>query len=238
MRRLMLGLAFALIAGTFVTAAGAQDAAKEAAGQEPAQVQQQSPVPADGPVRGGPGRQAMAACRGDMQTLCGAVERGGGRKIACLKENQAKLSPGCQAAIQAVLDKAGGGRAGTAGAAGTNAAGAGAAGAGALSHAAVRQACQSDQATLCAGVAKGEGRIAKCMKDNADKLSPGCQAAMGERKTKMQMLRKDVRAACASDSQTLCGPGVKGHTAMQCLREKEAQVSPGCRQVLASLPKR
>ena len=35
------------------------------------------------------GMAALDACRGDMKTLCGGVARGGGRKFACLKDNQA-----------------------------------------------------------------------------------------------------------------------------------------------------
>jgi hypothetical protein len=48
------------------------------------------------------GRAAMGACRTDMQTLCGTVERGKGKKLACLIENRAKASPECQTAITAV----------------------------------------------------------------------------------------------------------------------------------------
>ncbi|MGE5513431.1 MAG: hypothetical protein ACM31O_19550 [Bacteroidota bacterium] len=34
-----------------------------------------------------------------MVSLCQNVERGGGRRIACLKENQAKLSSACAEAL-------------------------------------------------------------------------------------------------------------------------------------------
>lgn len=193
----------------------------------------QTTAPADGPVRDGPGRQALAACRGDMQTLCGGIERGGGRKIACLKENQAKLSPGCQAAISTVLARFGAGRATTAAALPPLAASGGAP----TANGDVRQACHADIATVCAGVEKGGGRIGKCLKDNAGKLSPGCQAAIADRKNKMQVLKKAAKAACAADSHTLCGTGVNGHAERQCLHQKEAQLSNGCRQALAALPK-
>ena len=160
------------------------------------------------------GRQALAACRGDMATLCGNVEKGGGRKLQCLKDNQAKLSAGCQAAIQGVLAK----NTGDAGKAGK-----------------LKQACSADTATFCAGVEKGGGRIAKCLKDNAAKLSPSCQAAFQERQG-MQLLKKNAKHACAADKQALCGSAEKGRAAVQCLREKQAQASPGCQQALASLP--
>ena len=44
----------------------------------------------------------MAACRDDADSLCQNVERGGGRRTACLKDNQAKLSPGCASALSSV----------------------------------------------------------------------------------------------------------------------------------------
>ena len=170
-----------------------------------------------------------------MQTLCGSVERGGGRKIACLKENQAKLSPGCQAAITTVLSKYG--AAPVPAAAPASAPVPAAAPATSAAAANVHQACHADIAAVCAGVDKSNGGIGKCLKDNAAKLSPGCQAAIADRKAKMQVLRQQAKAACATDSQTLCGAGAKGHAALQCLREKESQLSAGCREVLASLPK-
>lgn len=39
------------------------------------------------------------ACRSDLQSLCSGVQPGGGRLLACLKANQARLAPDCQAAL-------------------------------------------------------------------------------------------------------------------------------------------
>jgi hypothetical protein len=44
-----------------------------------------------------------------------------------------------------------------------------------------REACAEDYKRLCAGVARGGGRIRKCMTDNAEKLSPACRAALATR---------------------------------------------------------
>lgn len=41
----------------------------------------------------------VAACRSDARTLCGGVQPGGGRVLACLKSSAGQLSPGCQAAL-------------------------------------------------------------------------------------------------------------------------------------------
>ncbi len=53
-----------------------------------------------GPAGGRGG--AMKACKADVQTYCGGVEKGGGRIKACMKEHVASLSPGCKSALQAM----------------------------------------------------------------------------------------------------------------------------------------
>jgi hypothetical protein len=42
----------------------------------------------------------MNACGGDTQQYCKDVKRGHGRVLRCLKDNEAKLSEGCRAAMQ------------------------------------------------------------------------------------------------------------------------------------------
>ena len=42
----------------------------------------------------------------------------------------------------------------------------------------VGKACKEDIKTLCEGVKAGEGRIAACLKQKADKVSDGCKAAI------------------------------------------------------------
>src|SRR5215831_9276231 len=41
----------------------------------------------------------------------------------------------------------------------------------------IPEACQSDAATLCPGMAPGDGKFGKCMKEHRDKVSEGCKAA-------------------------------------------------------------
>ena len=42
---------------------------------------------------------AKQACRADYQTFCSGTQPGGGRVLACLKQNFSKLSPNCQTAL-------------------------------------------------------------------------------------------------------------------------------------------
>ena len=41
----------------------------------------------------------------------------------------------------------------------------------------IPEACQNDAATLCPGMAPGDGKFGKCMKEHRDKVSEGCKAA-------------------------------------------------------------
>lgn len=44
-------------------------------------------------------QKRFEACRDDLKTYCASVEKGGGRKVKCLKENEAKLSASCKATL-------------------------------------------------------------------------------------------------------------------------------------------
>lgn len=44
---------------------------------------------------------------------------------------------------------------------------------------AVARACRADLNTYCDGVERGDGRIAACLRDNAEKLSSPCRSALG-----------------------------------------------------------
>ena len=45
------------------------------------------------------GAELKKDCKEDAQQFCKDVQAGGGRIIRCLKENQSKLSKGCQDAL-------------------------------------------------------------------------------------------------------------------------------------------
>lgn len=91
----------------------------------------------------------MAACRTDVATFCSSAEKGPGR-TRCLRENQAKLSPGCQAVLGERVQQA----------------------------QALREACKSDRESLCSSVQRGGGRMMQCLRDNREKLSAACGAAL------------------------------------------------------------
>ena len=40
------------------------------------------------------------------------------------------------------------------------------------------EACKSDASSLCPGMAPGDGKLHKCMKEHRDKVSAGCRTAI------------------------------------------------------------
>jgi hypothetical protein len=71
-------------------------------GHPPAAGSQQAPPPMGSPPRMSM-RQEMAmmrqSCGGDYRAYCRGVQPGGGRAIACLSENEGRLSPTCKGAL-------------------------------------------------------------------------------------------------------------------------------------------
>lgn len=84
--------------------------------------------------------------------------------------------------------------------------------------------CAKDRETYCAGVERGEGRIMKCMEENADKLSPECK----EFRAKAKEDFKEVAAACHEDAEKLCA-GKQKKALARCLRQNKEKLSDGCK---------
>ncbi len=206
-------------------------------------------------------RGAMAACRTDAATFCQSVEAGGGRRIACLKENRAKLSPDCAAAVDArsaVRDERRAAGLGVGAANQSNAAVGAPAGSPPVPSAPVLSgpqaqapatpaalaekqtgrariaACRADVATHCQTADKGGGRM-KCLMQNEAKLSPDCKAAIGEIASRGQALRQ----ACRADAQSLCANVERsGGKIVKCLKDNQAKLSPTCGQAIDAMPAR
>ena len=90
-------------------------------------------------------------------------------------------------------------------------------------------ACQPDVEKLCKDVKPGEGRIARCLKQNEANLSPACKDAMAQARQKMQALRD----ACGADAKQYCKGVRHGHgRILTCLKQNEAKLSEGCRAAM------
>lgn len=90
--------------------------------------------------------------------------------------------------------------------------------------------CADDAAKLCKDVQKGGGRIAKCLKEHKDELSPACKENIAKAREEI----KEAKDACHDDVQKVCKdvqPG--GGRIVQCLKQHEGELSPACKEHLA-----
>jgi hypothetical protein len=87
------------------------------------------------------------ACREEIAQYCQGVKPGGGRILSCLKEHENELSPTCREKLAAIENL--------------------------LKEA--KQTCAADIERFCKGVQSGEGRIAKCLKEHVEEISPECR---------------------------------------------------------------
>jgi hypothetical protein len=95
-------------------------------------------------------QSAPQACTGDIAAYCKGVPQGEGRVAACLRENQAKLSPACRQGLasMSVLLKE------------------------------VVVACEDDLHRYCAGAAPGTAK--ECLRTNFRALPMGCKRELFE----------------------------------------------------------
>jgi hypothetical protein len=137
-----------------------------------------------------------AACRSDFMANCSGVQPGGKEAFACLLQNDAKLSPSCQAAVNAASPKPAEPAAAAAPAPAAPAQAETAPPAAKVERAppgiqvapaeaqndelkTVQQACTlNDFVAHCSWIAPNNPEILQCLKANAADLSPNCQAAV------------------------------------------------------------
>jgi outer membrane biosynthesis protein TonB len=137
-----------------------------------------------------------AACRSDFIANCSGVQPGGREAFECLLQNDAKLSPSCQAAVNAAAPKAAEPAAPAAPADAAPAQSETAPPAAKVERAppgiqvapaeapneqvkTVQQACTlNDFVSHCSWIAPNNPEILQCLKANAADLSPNCQAAV------------------------------------------------------------
>jgi hypothetical protein len=165
-------------AATTPAATNAKPAAAPAAGAAPT-------AAASTPAKQPSSAQVAAvrtACQSDYPKVCAGVPPGGAPALQCLDKNKAKVSAGCQQAVNAAT----GGTAApvTGGAAPTAAAAPAAAPVSPLvlrkmlpreELFVTRSACAADISTLCQGVVPGGGRIMQCLSVRSASLSPACR---------------------------------------------------------------
>jgi hypothetical protein len=81
--------------------------------------------------------------------------------------------------------------------------------------------CAGDIERFCGNIQPGMGRIADCLKQNEDQLSPECK-------------QQHLSEVCADDSVRYCGKYLQppGEGLLNCLKLNATSLSPACREKL------
>ena len=104
-----------------------------------------------------PVEAALEACKPEIETFCSQVTPGQGRLLACFVAHEDKLSGQCGWALYEAMDALEGFM-------------------DAVTY--LAESCWDDIIEHCAEVEMGEGRIATCLLESQDKVTPECQQAM------------------------------------------------------------
>jgi hypothetical protein len=95
--------------------------------------------------------------------------------------------------------------------------------------------CADDVAKYCKDVKPGDGRIARCLKENEKQLSPACKSSIEDTKKRV----KEAHQACEADAQKFCKDVKPGQgRIVKCLREHEKELSAACKAKMAEPKKR
>ena len=86
-------------------------------------------------------------CSEEITKYCKGVKPGGGRLLVCLKEHEKDLTPTCSGKVAEIEKR--------------------------LEEA--KQICAEDTEKFCKGIQPGEGRIAKCLNEHIEEISPACR---------------------------------------------------------------
>ena len=90
--------------------------------------------------------------------------------------------------------------------------------------------CMDDAKRLCPDVQPGQGRVAACLKQHKDELSPGCKANISKFREGAQSCQADVERLCPGTK-----PGPERHA---CMQQHKDDVSPECREFFARMMER
>jgi hypothetical protein len=96
----------------------------------------------------------------------------------------------------------------------------------------VEDACAADIEELCGEITPGEGRVALCMKANADQLSRRCRFTLFRVSRQIGETVSNIADECLSGIKAQCGNAQK---IGECAEQKSASVSPACYAVVAAL---
>ena len=182
------------------------------------------------PVAAQPSQEQQSAirssCRSDYMSNCSSVKPGGIEALQCLQRNVAKLSPGCQSAVNAVSPPP---------APAQQATTAPAAAPATQPPAAARPAATALPAPAAAAPPSAPAPSAQPPVRAATAPAAAAAPPAAVRQPTPQQ-QAAIRQSCQSDFMSRCSgvqPG--GADALRCLQRNSAQLSPNCRTAVAAL---
>ena len=106
----------------------------------------------------------------------------------------------------------------------------------------VLQACADDVRKYCSQVTLGDGRLLACMYAHEDKISNGCDAAIGEAADQLDWFLSGIREAvekCAGDINKHCSGVEAGQGRIYaCLKLKKSELASECKGVVETVSQR
>jgi hypothetical protein len=89
------------------------------------------------------------------------------------------------------------------------------------------RACVDDVKKLCASVEPGGGRVAGCVKEHLNDLSPPCQNLVAEAAT--------AAKACAADLKQKCADARRRVAKVACIKSALANLSDDCKSAVSQI---
>jgi hypothetical protein len=96
----------------------------------------------------------------------------------------------------------------------------------------IEDACAADIEEFCGGITPGEGRVALCMRANADQLSRRCRFTLFRVSRQIRQTVSNIADECLNGLKAQCGNAQK---IGECAEQKSASISPACHAVVAAL---
>ncbi|MGA7328916.1 MAG: PRC-barrel domain-containing protein [Rhodomicrobium sp.] len=96
----------------------------------------------------------------------------------------------------------------------------------------VREACGADIEELCGSETEGGGRIAACVRENADELSTRCRITLALAVRGIQREVANFADECGNAIRAQCGGAEK---VGECAEKKSAAISPACHTMVTAL---
>jgi hypothetical protein len=103
-------------------------------------------------------------------------------------------------------------------------------------HARAQDVCADDVQRLCPELAPGSGRVARCLREKQESVSPACRAKLDEDALRTRKMVEAFGRACRGDVDQYCPDIEPGQgRVLGCLAQHQLTVSPPCQDELGRI---